>query len=147
ERIPDRREIRKAARQRVEGRCCSRRGKLSLHLGGALEHAVPSLVVLNPTGRVAKSSLFPDGGRLWHKNGAMALSKARRARSPLNEEKLSELALSYVGRFATTRAKLQAYLRRKVRERGWEGGRPPDFEAIAQRFADRGFVDDAGYAL
>jgi regulatory protein len=38
-------------------------------------------------------------------------------------------------------------LRRKVRERGWEGGRPPDFEAIAQRFAERGFVDDAGYAL
>jgi len=77
----------------------------------------------------------------------MALSKARRALSPLNEEKLSELALRYVGRFATTRAKLQAYLRRKVRERGWEGGRPPDFEAIAQRFAERGFVDDAGYAL
>lgn len=77
----------------------------------------------------------------------MALSKARRALSPLNEEKLSELALRYVGRFATTRAKLQAYLRRKVRERGWEGGRPPDFEAIAQRFAERGYVDDAGYAL
>ena len=77
----------------------------------------------------------------------MAPSKARRALSPLNEEKLSELALRYVGRFATTRAKLQAYLRRKVRERGWEGGRPPDFEAIAQRFAERGFVDDAGYAL
>lgn len=77
----------------------------------------------------------------------MALSKARRALSPLNEEKLSELALRYVGRFATTRAKLQAYLRRKVRERGWKGGRPPDFEAIAQRFAERGYVDDAGYAL
>ena len=77
----------------------------------------------------------------------MALSKARRALSPLNDEKLNELALRYVGRFATTRAKLQAYLRRKVRERDWEGGRPPDFEAIAQRFAERGFVDDAGYAL
>jgi len=77
----------------------------------------------------------------------MALSKVRRALSPLNEEKLSELALRYVGRFATTRAKLQAYLRRKVRERGWEGGRSPDIEAIAQRFAERGFVDDAGYAL
>jgi len=77
----------------------------------------------------------------------MALSKARRALSPLNEEKLNELALRYVGRFATTRSKFQAYLRRKVRERGWEGGRPPDFEAIAQRFAERGYVDDAGYAL
>lgn len=77
----------------------------------------------------------------------MALTKARRALSPLNEEKLSELALRYVGRFATTRAKLQAYLQRKVRERGWEGARPPDFDAIAQRFAERGYVDDAGYAL
>jgi len=77
----------------------------------------------------------------------MALSKARRALPSLNEEKLSELALRYVGRFATTRAKLRAYLQRKVRERGWEGGRPPDFEAIAERFAERGFVDDAGYAL
>lgn len=77
----------------------------------------------------------------------MALSKARRALPSLNEEKLSELALRYVGRFATTRAKLRTYLQRKVRERGWEGGRPPDFEAVAQRFAERGFVDDAGYAL
>ena len=77
----------------------------------------------------------------------MAPFKARRAISPLNEEKLSELALRYVGRFATTRAKLQAYLRRKVRERGWDGARSPDLEAIAQRFAERGFVDDAGYAL
>jgi regulatory protein len=75
----------------------------------------------------------------------MAHTKARRP--PLNEEKLSELALRYVGRFATTRAKLQAYLLRKVRERGWEGERQPDFEAIAQRFTERGYVDDAGYAL
>ncbi len=77
----------------------------------------------------------------------MTLTKARRALSPLNEERLNELALRYVSRFATTRAKLQAYLNRKVRERGWEGGRPPDLDAISQRFAARGYVDDAAYGL
>ena len=46
-------------------------------------------------------------------------------RKPLNEERLHELALFYVGRFATTRAKLIAYLSRKLRERGWEGERQP----------------------
>ena len=66
---------------------------------------------------------------------------------PLNEAKLQELALSYVGRFATTRAKLRAYLARKLRERGWSGERDPDLEALANRFADRGYIDDAAYAL
>lgn len=84
---------------------------------------------------------------MWHKNGAMALFKGRRAPPPLNEEKLGELALRYVGRFATTRAKLGAYLRRKVRERGWEGVHPPDPEGLADRFASQGYIDDAGYAL
>jgi regulatory protein len=60
---------------------------------------------------------------------------------------LSELALRYAGRFATTRAKLRAYLKRKIRERGWAGERPAEIEAIANRFADLGYVDDRGYAL
>jgi len=66
---------------------------------------------------------------------------------PLNRAALEELALRYVGRFATTRAKLTIYLRRKVRERGWEGDREPDPEAIAERMADLGYIDDASYAL
>lgn len=73
--------------------------------------------------------------------------KPRRAPPPLNEAKLQELALAYVGRFATTRAKLGAYLSRKVRERGWSGEREPDLAALANRFAERGYVDDAAYAL
>ena len=77
----------------------------------------------------------------------MALFKGRRSPSPLNEQKLSELALRYVGRFATTRAKLRAYLQRKVHERGWEGALPPDPESLANRFAEQGYIDDAGYAL
>lgn len=65
----------------------------------------------------------------------------------LDEAKLNELALRYVGRFATTRSKLRSYLSRKVRERGWDGAREPDFEAIANRFAELGYVDDSSYAL
>ncbi|HKX91126.1 MAG TPA: RecX family transcriptional regulator [Sphingomicrobium sp.] len=72
---------------------------------------------------------------------------SRRARPPLDQQRLSELALRYVGRFATTRARLRAYLERKIRERGWDGPRPPDVGAIADRFAELGYVDDAGYAL
>ena len=51
------------------------------------------------------------------------------------------------GKYATTRARLRAYLSRKMRERGWEGAREPDFEAIASRFGELGYVDDAAYAL
>jgi len=72
---------------------------------------------------------------------------ARRAPPPLDEQRLNELALRYAGRFATTRAKLSSYLKRKIRERGWTGERAADLEAIANRFADLGYIDDAGYAL
>ncbi len=72
---------------------------------------------------------------------------AGRALRPLNRAGLQELALRYVGRFATSRAKLRAYLARKVRERGWDDERPADLEAIAERFAELGYVDDAAYAL
>jgi regulatory protein len=77
----------------------------------------------------------------------MRHDRTRRPRPPLSSEKLNELALAYVGRFATTRARLRTYLRRKVRERGWDDGPPPDFEAIAERFAEQGYVDDAAFAL
>ena len=70
-----------------------------------------------------------------------------RARPPLDAERLRELALRYVGKYATTRAKLRQYLTRKLRERGWEGGAPPDLEQFADRFAELGLVDDAAYAL
>lgn len=77
----------------------------------------------------------------------MAQLRPQRALPPLDEDKLNELALRYVGRFATTRAKLRGYLARKVRERGWSGAREPDFDDIATRFAERGYIDDAAYAL
>ena len=77
----------------------------------------------------------------------MAPFKARRAPSPLSEAALQELALRYVGKYATTRAKLRSYLARKLRERGWDGGRKPDLEALANRFAELGYIDDAAFAL
>ena len=77
----------------------------------------------------------------------MGDARQRKPRPPLTRERLNELALAYVGRFATTRSKLRAYLVRKVRERGWDGEAEPDVDAIAERFAARGYVDDAAYAL
>lgn len=71
----------------------------------------------------------------------------RRPRPPLTPASLEELALAYVGRFATTRAKLARYLRTKLRERGWDGLEEPPVDAVVERCARNGFVDDAAYAL
>ena len=76
-----------------------------------------------------------------------ASNRSRRPLRPLDEQGLNDLALRYVERFATTRAKLAAYLNRKLRERGWDGAAAPDTETVAALFAERGYVDDAGYAL
>jgi len=65
---------------------------------------------------------------------------------PLDEARLSELGLRYVGRYATTRAKLRAYLGRKLMERGWSGERPADVDGLVHRFAELRYVDDAAFA-
>jgi regulatory protein len=74
------------------------------------------------------------------------MPRTLRKPSPLTAAKLEELALAYAARFATTRAKLEAYLARKLRERGWEGERDPDPGAVARRFVEAGYVDDAVFA-
>lgn len=84
---------------------------------------------------------------MWHKKGVEARRRTRKERPPLDQQRLEELAIRYVGRFATTRAKLRSYLARKVRERGWGGTPEPDLEALSSRFSDLGYVDDAAYAL
>lgn len=73
--------------------------------------------------------------------------KDRKPRPPLNREKLQALALHYVGRYATTRARLGDYLRRKVRERGWSGELEPPVEELVRRLAEQGYIDDAAFAL
>lgn len=68
----------------------------------------------------------------------------RRPVPPLDRPALERLALRYVERFATTRGRLTDYLTRKIRERGWDG-EPADPAAIAERFAERGYIDDRAY--
>lgn len=70
---------------------------------------------------------------------------ARRVIPPLDGAALDRLALRYVERFATTRGRLADYLRRKIRERGWEGplGDP---DALAERLAGLGYIDDRAFA-
>ena len=78
---------------------------------------------------------------------AMSSRRPRKPRPPLDAAKLDELALGYVGRFATSRSKLLTYLRRKLRERGWNGEGEPPLDALVERLARLGYVDDKAYAL
>lgn len=80
-------------------------------------------------------------------NMAMSGRNSRKPRPPLDAAKLEEMALSYVGRFATSRARLIDYLVRKLRERGWAGMVEPDLDGLAERFTRLGYVDDRAYAL
>lgn len=70
----------------------------------------------------------------------------KKPRPPLDGEALERLALFYVGRYATTQAKLAAYLRRKVQERGWLDESPPPIERLVKRFVELGYVDDGAFA-
>ncbi len=70
----------------------------------------------------------------------------RRQPPPLDAARLNELALGYLARFATSAAKLEAYLRRKLRERGWDGEGEPPVAALVERCIAAGYVDDALYA-
>ena len=84
---------------------------------------------------------------MWHKNGVMAPPRPVRRPPPLDSGRLQELALRYVGRYSTTRAKLRAYLARKLRERGWSESTEPDLDRLAGRLCELGYVDDSAYAL
>ena len=55
--------------------------------------------------------------------------------------------MAYVGRFATTRAKLTTYLRRKIMEKGWDAPQAPAIEPLVERLAALGYIDDAAFAL
>ncbi len=74
------------------------------------------------------------------------LGRQHREPKPLDAARLDELALTYVARFATTASKLERYLKRKVRERGWAGEREPDLPTLVGRYVELGYVDDAAYA-
>ena len=70
---------------------------------------------------------------------------------PLGEAQLRDLALHYAARFATTGARLEGYLVRKLRERGLAedaDGRTVeiDIPALVARLVELGYVDDDAYA-
>lgn len=72
--------------------------------------------------------------------------RQKRTPRPLDAARLDELALAYVARFAASAAKLETYLKRKLRERGWSGEDEPPVGAIVSRFVAAGYVDDAAFA-
>jgi regulatory protein len=73
-------------------------------------------------------------------------NRERRPPLPLEPQRLEELALAYVARFATSAAKVEHYLVRKLRERGWAGEKPADPRGIVERFVELGYIDDAAWA-
>lgn len=72
--------------------------------------------------------------------------RRRRPPPPYDGQGLEQAALSYAGRYATTRARLAAYLERKLRERGWAGAGEPPVAALVERMASLGYVDDRAFA-
>jgi regulatory protein len=75
------------------------------------------------------------------------VSRTRKPLPPLNALKLRELALRYLGRYATSRARLHTYLARKIRERGWDDSDENSvIEALVADCVRLGFVDDAAFA-
>ena len=84
------------------------------------------------------------------KRGRRPSAKARKKR-PLDEASLRDLGLHYAARYATTGAKLETYLARKIRERGVaedEDGRVRklDVTGLVSRLIELGYVDDDAYA-
>lgn len=73
-------------------------------------------------------------------------SRAKPASRPLDPASLRALALNYVGRYATTKHKLEKYLNRKVQERSWDGDVPADFVKLAEEFSELGYVNDESFA-
>lgn len=77
--------------------------------------------------------------------------REKRVKPPLTEAKLRDLALHYAARFASTGARLEGYLLRKIRERGLAedaDGRTVevDVPALVARLVELGYVDDDAYA-
>lgn len=80
---------------------------------------------------------------------AATRGRRRTAAKPIDARQIDELALAYAARFATTAAKLESYLKRKLRERGYideHGGEgEPDVAGVVARCVAHGYVDDAVY--
>jgi regulatory protein len=79
--------------------------------------------------------------------GEYQYSRGERKRlQPLDAERLRALALAYVGRYATSCARLATYLNRKIAERGWIDENVPPVAEIVTQFGSLGYVDDEAFA-
>ena len=92
----------------------------------------------------------PEGDHDARPERRKPAKKPRKSR-PLDETSLKDLALAYVARFSTTGAKVEAYLARKIRERGVaedEDGRVRELDVtgVVTRLIELGYVDDDAYA-
>jgi regulatory protein len=77
---------------------------------------------------------------------AMMPRRTRKPKPPLDAQRLEQAALGYVGRYATTRARLSTYLRRKIAECGWDGAGEPPIDELVALMARLGYVDDRAFA-
>lgn len=97
-----------------------------------------------------KANSSSPGHRYGEDRGAGGRAQ-KRVKPPLTEAKLRDLALHYAARFASTGARLEGYLVRKIRERGLAedaDGRTQevDVPALVARLVELGYVDDDAYA-
>jgi len=91
------------------------------------------------------------GGKGAEPDDSGRAKRPRRKALPLDQTSLHDLALSYVARFATSGARLETFLRRKLRERGIaEDGDGTsaeiDIPALVERMIELGYLDDDAYA-
>ena len=102
------------------------------------------------TSPCSRHGLFPLGltvARIRRMSDPMSRAeRQKRPPKPLNSVLFEEIALAYVARFSTTAAKLERYLRRKLREREWQDEGEPAIDRLVRRCAELGFVDDAAFA-
>jgi regulatory protein len=120
--------------------------QLVLAKGAAVVHAVPFSTNHSDPWAEVRAACLVMVGECGTKR-AMTARKRKAGARPLDQKALEEFALRYVSRYATTRSKLQSYLRRKLRERGWEGDVAADVDGLIERLRGLGYVDDRAYAL
>ena len=77
----------------------------------------------------------------------VTIPRPKRTPKPLDSVRLNDLALHYVARFATSAAKLEAYLARKLRERGWDGEGEAPVAAVADNVFHAKSARDFGGAV
>ena len=95
---------------------------------------------------VSRKANSSSDGSLVERDSRPEARRARRVKKPLDAAMLRDLALHYAARFASTGARLEAYLVRKIKERGLVDDAEIDVPALVARLIELGYVDDDAYA-